>query len=84
VSDDLVQVGVFRRPSPRVADGGAGSDEDGRIAGTPRSIVRGNRLPSDAADGIQNFSNGEALAVAQVVLSRLAVGPKVPDRKEVC
>ena len=65
--DDFVDLGVFGLPA-EFGDGFfAAGDEEGGVAGAAREHFHGDGVASDAADGIDNFANSEAGAVAEVV-----------------
>jgi len=58
--DNAVEV-VDRRPSQHSARLGAVSHEEGRVAGTPRDDLSGDRVARDAPRRLDNLEDGEAL-----------------------
>ena len=65
--DDFVQIRMLGLPAQITPDSSTGSDQDGRIARSPRPDDRGDGMTGDAARGLNHFKNRVTVAVAQIV-----------------
>ncbi len=68
-ADDLIERGVARLPTQLTADLFGRGDQDGRVAGTARPDLIGDRVAGDTPRRLDDLQVGEARAIAQVVLT---------------